>query len=402
MISSTIKKDVEIGSANLFPASKHAPVILSGLKMRVLHTLMRLHLVFIAMKCYANPIDWIRSLIYLIKLRRRYLGNFKVKKVAKVNGKYYMGIYIPAWFTKGFEYFVMNELKSYKPITRPSYRFNNVFLGITSKCPLQCEHCYEWERLNKKEGNPAPRLKSIIQRLSARGTCQIHFTGGEPLMKTELLIDLLESAPKEIDYWITTSGYSLDFSKARKLKSAGITGIVISLDHFNPEHHDAFRNFNGAYQWATEAVKNTVANNMIAALSICVTREVISEANLMAYMKLAQELGVSFVQIIEPKAVGHFKNKPVELGREEMYILEQFHLKMNFTDAQLSFPVIGYHEQYQRRQGCLSAGSRSIYIDMEGNLHACTFCQNKRGNILESDFDNQLEVMRTRGCEAVA
>ncbi|MBT8258401.1 MAG: radical SAM protein [Bacteroidia bacterium] len=402
MISNVLEPEIVLakeGSPSLF---KNKPTILKGFQMRVLHTLMRLHLVLIAMKCYRNPAKWIGSLVYLIRLRRRFLGDFKLKKVARVNGKYHMGIYIPAWFSKGFEYFVMNELKSYKPISRPSYRFNNVFLAITSKCPLQCEHCYEWERLNQREHDNTDRLKTIIDELSAKGTCQIHFTGGEPLVKTEIILDLMRTAPKDIDYWITTSGYSLDESKAKKLKAAGIKGIVISLDHFEAEEHNRFRNHPVAFYWAIEAVKNTISNNMIAALSVCVTKEFIIESNLMSYMIMAEKLGVSFVQFIEPKPIGHFKGKAVELDAEDMKVLEQFHLKMNFSNSYLSVPIIGYHEQYQRRQRCLSAGNRSIYLDMQGNLHACPFCQKKRGNILDSNFDNQLDTMTRLGCEAVS
>ena len=321
MISELIDSEIELAEENVQSGSVNGSHILTGFKMRILHTLMRLHLVIIAMKCYRNPLDWIKSLLYLIRLRRRFLGNFRLKKVARVNGKYHMGIYIPPWFTKGFEYFVMNELKSYKPISVPSYRFNNVFLAITSKCPLQCEHCYEWDRLNQKEPDNLNHLQTIIQELKAKGTCQIHFTGGEPLLKTDLILDLMRSAPKEIDYWITTSGYSLDEIKARKLKDAGIKGIIVSLDHFEPEKHNAFRNFDEAYYWATEAVKNTVSNNMVAALSLCTTREFISETNLTSYMMLAEHLGASFVQFIEPKSIGHFKNKPVELGQEHIELL---------------------------------------------------------------------------------
>ncbi len=405
MISKVLeyKQDsIKSGQAESSVISNNSPVILSGFRMRTLHTLMRLHLVLIAIKCYPNPIDWFRSLIYLIRLRRRFLGNYRLKKVAKVNGKYYMGIYIPAWFTKGFEFFVMNELKSYKPIARQSYRFNNVFMAITSKCPLQCDHCYEWERLNQKDNISVAHLRSIINKVHAKGTCQIHFTGGEPLMKTDRIIELLQDAPKEIKYWITTSGYSLDKEKAKALKEAGITGIIVSLDHFDPEAHNDFRNHKEAFYWAQEAVRNTVANNMVAALSLCTTKEFISESNLKKYMDMARDLGVSFVQFIEPKAVGHFKDKPVNLDQQHIKILEEFHLKANFTKTNKTYPVIGYHEQYQRRQGCLSAGKRTIYLDLEGNLHACPFCQKKRGNILEEKFDEQLRILTDRGCETVS
>ncbi|MBT8253186.1 MAG: radical SAM protein [Flavobacteriaceae bacterium] len=374
--------------------------IVSGFRLRLLHTAMRLHIVLIAAKCYKNPIDWLSALKYLIKIRRQFLGNHKLQKVMKIDRRYYMGIYIPAWFSSGFEQFVMNELKSYKPIPRCSNRFNTAFMAITSKCPLQCDHCYEWDRLNKKEIDYKNKLKFILAELNERGVNQVHFTGGEPLMKTDRLIDLLKNAPKSIDYWITTSGYTLDQNKAKRLKKAGIKGIIVSLDHFSPEEHNKFRHHDQAYHWALEAIKNTISQGMIAALSLCVTPNFATEENLLNYMILARDLGVSFVQLLEPKAIGRYKNKDVSLSSENIILLESFFLKMNFERPYRSFPIIGYHGQYQRRQGCLSAGKRSIYLDMEGNLHACPFCQKKAGNILEPEFDDQLEQLVSAGCSA--
>ena len=40
-----------------------------------------------------------------------------------------------------------------------------------------------------------------------------------------------------------------------------------------------------------------------------------------------------------------------------------------------------YHGYHQNRIGCF-AGSRSIYIDSVGDVHACPFCHTKSYNIL--------------------
>ena len=73
---------------------------------------------------------------------------------------------------------------------------------------------------------------------------------------------------------------------------------------------------------------------------------------------------------------------------------------MNYNSDYNSYPIITYHGYYQRRQGCLSAGKKGIYIDTDGDMNACPFCHKKTGNVLDSCFDKNLEVLRSEGCNS--
>ncbi|MCJ7758160.1 MAG: hypothetical protein MUP24_08420, partial [Gillisia sp.] len=166
------------------------------------------------------------------------------------------------------------------------------------------------------------------------------------------------------------------------------------------EKHNTFRHFKDAYYWVEEAVKNANNNELVTVLSLCATREFISEGNLISYMELAKKLKVAFVQILEPKAVGHYANRDVCLNQEQIEILENFFLKMNFNGNYNAFPIITYHGYYQRRQGCFSAGKKGIYIDTDGDMNACPFCHKKTGNVLDPSFDKNLEILKSEGCSS--
>lgn len=380
-------------------AYKHQ--IISGLRMRLIHLGLKLSLIRIAMTCYPDPLDWIRSLQYLVRLRRRFLGDHKLQKMVYVDGKYYMGLYIPGWNSNVYELFIASQLNDFKPVNRDVVnRFNTVSIAITKKCALQCEHCFEWDNLNKKEVLSDPELHEIVQKIQSRGVSQIHLSGGEPLLKMDTLVNILNKADKSTDFWVLTSGFKLNDNNAKRLKEAGLTGVIVSLDHFVPEKHNTFRHFKDAYYWVEEAVKNANNNKLVPVLSLCATREFISEENLMSYMELAKKLKVAFVQILEPKAVGHYANKDVSLNQEQLEILENFFLKMNFNANYSTFPLITYHGYYQRRQGCFSAGNKGIYIDTDGDMNACPFCHKKTGNVLDSGFDENLEILKSEGCSS--
>jgi len=381
------------------PVNKNNEII-SGMRKSLIHIRLKWSLIKIAMNSYNNPLDWIKSLQYLISLRRKFLGNNKLQKIVYVNGKYYMGLYTPGWNSIVYEQFIKSQLNDFKKIKADINRFNAVFVAITKKCALQCEHCYEWDNLNKKDFLNIEKVKQIVLKLQNQGVSQIQFLGGEPLLKMEILEQVLLTAKKSTDFWITTSGFKLSHQNAKRLKQAGLTGVIVSLDHYIPEKHNEFRGFKEAFYWVEQAIKNANDNNLVVALSLCVTKEFVSELNLTRYMKLAKDLGVAFVQFLEPKPVGHFANKDVLLGNSEIELLEKFFLKMNFNKIHSSFPIITYHGYYQRRQGCYSAGIKGMYVDTDGDMNACPFCHKKTGNVLDESFESNLEVLKKQGCQS--
>lgn len=376
------------------------PLVITGLRKRLMINRIRLSALILAMGSYKNPIYWFGVIPYLIRFRNRYLGNNKHKRISLVDGKYYLGLYIPGWKGEAFNKFILSLLNDYRPIiNRPINRFMFAVIAITKKCPLQCEHCYEWKNLNGKEVLSVNDLNEIVARIQRKGVGQIQFTGGEPLNRMEALLDVLRKAESSTDFWVTTSGYNLTHTNALKLKLVGLTGVVVSLDHFIPEKHNSFRGNRNSFHWAEEAIKNANANNLVTALSLCVTKDFVSKENLMAYFELAKRMNISFVQILEPKQVGRYEHNKVSLTDDQIRIVEDFVMDMNFNTEYRDYPCIIYHAYHNRRHGCLSAGHKGVYVDTDGDLNPCPFCHKKSGSVLSENFESNLEILRTSGCK---
>ncbi|WP_228850588.1 radical SAM/SPASM domain-containing protein [Aegicerativicinus sediminis] len=362
------------------------------------HWFLRFSLIKILIETYKNPFDWIRGMIFLIRLRKSVLGEFTLKKMVEVDGKSYMGLYTPGWNDSIYRRFITSELIHFKSHSQKVFRFNHVHLAITNKCALRCDHCYAWDNLNQRDPLNKEEMISVIQKIQSLGTAQIHFTGGEPMIKLDILLELVRAGNWKSNLWLNTSGFKLTFENARKLKKEGLTGVMISLDHFEENKHNDFRKYKGAYRCAIEGAKNCINNGLVTAFSICVSNEFVTVTNLDRYMELAKDIGVHFVQILEPKKVGHYKGKDVELEYSKIKILEKFYETYNFTNDYLEYPLISYHGYYQRRMGCFAGAKRSIYLDAKGDLHACTFCHSPYGNVLDDNFDSQLINLRENGC----
>lgn len=373
--------------------------ILSGWRNDRINIMIILSIIKITWECYKNVGDVLKGLDYLISLRKKFIGNFRLRKTAKIDGKYYRYLYGPGWKSDTFKKFIISQLNDFKPVQQETYRFNNVIMAITKKCSLQCDHCFEWESLNKKESLSTGELIEIVQKLQEQGVSEIQFSGGEPLLKVDRIIEILNSADKRsTTFWIDTSGFKFTKENARLLKEAGLTGVFVSIDHFDPALHNRFRGFKDAFSWAETAVKNALEQDFVVTLSVCITREFATLENLGAYMEMARDMGVAFVQFLEPKAVGHFSGKDVLLLPEHHEIIEEIYTVFNFTSKFLSYPIITYHGYYQRRNGCFSGGYKGFYIDTDGYINPCPFCQKKSGNLLEGDIDATLASLKNTGC----
>jgi MoaA/NifB/PqqE/SkfB family radical SAM enzyme len=79
-------------------------------------------------------------------------------------------------------------------------------------------------------------------------------------------------------------------------------------------------------------------------------------------------------------------------------MLSEFALKMNSDPKYREFPIVAFPGYHQRQMGCFGAGNRYVYVDPNGNIHACPFCRGKIDNILELPFANILEKARKIGC----
>jgi MoaA/NifB/PqqE/SkfB family radical SAM enzyme len=330
--------------------------------------------------------------------RQAVLGKGKLKKLAVVDGQYYYDLYTPGWPSPAFDQYILGEAARIVPTTAHANRFTNIFLAITKKCPLRCEHCFEWDALNGKEKLRLEDIRHLVKTFVTKGTAQIQFTGGEPLLRTADIATVIKEQDNSTQFWVLTSGFQLTPGNAGKLKAAGLTGIAISLDHFDPEMHNAFRGFKDAYSWVEAGTKAAIDAGLVVALTICVTKAFVRTEHLLTYLSLAKDLGVSFVQILEPKAVGHYKGQDVVLERQHEEVLERFYVMANCEGQYSHYPIVTYHGYHQRHTGCFGGGNRNLYVDTDGDIHACPFCQVKRGSALGGDLDAAIKGLSVTGC----
>jgi MoaA/NifB/PqqE/SkfB family radical SAM enzyme len=369
-----------------------------GIRRHIVFYLSMVHILIIALFAYRNPLKAMTALNKLMQKRKRVAGGFRISKYVKSGKYYYWGLLAPGWPSPAFKNYILYELNRIYPYRSPDTFLQSIIFSVTNRCPLHCEHCFEWDKLDSREILSLMQLAHILTTFQKRGLIQAQLSGGEPLVRLDDTISLIESAQTGTDFWLLTSGYELTLDKAERLKKAGLIGVNISLDHWQEELHNRFRNNDKSFYWAEQAAKNSRAADLIVAFSLCATREFITEENLWRYAYLTRELGAGFVQILEPRKVGHYADKDVELNETHYRIIQEFYLKINSDKAFYSFPIFVYHGYHQRKMGCFGAGNRYLFVDANGDLHSCPFCQHAVGNALQNNLDQAIKKMKEIGC----
>jgi MoaA/NifB/PqqE/SkfB family radical SAM enzyme len=371
---------------------------IGGTRIWLLRLGVRLNILFLALKAYQNPRTAVGVLKSLIAKRAAILGDRGIDKAFRAGGRQFWAIASPGWPSAAFNAFVRSELHKAKPFPGGKPRLQTAIFSISSRCPLRCEHCYEWDRLSAEETLDFSQLRLILRKLQAYGVSNVEFSGGEPLARYEDLLRLLKVARPGTDFWILTSGFGLTLERARELKSAGLTGASISLDDWDEERHNRFRGNGDSFRWALEAARNASAAGLATAFSLCARRVFITHDNLLRYLKLAAENGAGLVRILEPRNAGRFREREIELEPEQIECLDEFYLFTKRDPSCRNLPGVEYTGYHQRRHGCFGAGVRYLYIDSKGDAHACPFCQNPVGSVLSDPLGECLGRLQAIGC----
>ncbi len=362
--------------ANTISSSRPSYLVQIALRIWV-----KIHIAFLAFKVYRSIKKVKLVFSEILKINRKVSGG--KRKYAVKNGKYWVGLYLPPFPSKNFDRYILTEMNKFVPHTFAINSYQQVNFAITTKCPMRCEHCFEWDNLNLHETFTKDELKLIISKLQAKGLAHLSLSGGEPMVRFNEMLELIRDADRSTEFWVLTSGFNLDLSRAQKLKQAGATGVIVSLDDINAEKHNIFRGHNQAYQFAALAANATNQAGLLLAISVCVLRENANADFLTAHAEASTAMGADFIQWLEPKAEGNYRGKDVILTMEQISEMEKAFVSLNHDARYRHIAPILYHGYYQRRLGCLSAGKSSFYVDSRGMVHSCPFCHSADFQIMD-------------------
>ncbi len=137
-----------------------------------------------------------------------------------------------------------------------------VVWNMTRRCNLKCVHCYAHALEEEgKDDISTAQAKTMISDLAEYGAPVMLFSGGEPLVRKDLIELAHYATGKGMRAVISTNGTLITKEKAKELKEVGLSYVGISLDGME-EVHDHFRGVPGSFRKALEGIANCQAEGL--------------------------------------------------------------------------------------------------------------------------------------------
>jgi len=311
----------------------------------------------------------------------------------------------------------------------------------TNNCNLECLHCYHPVHTKDKDQMSLAEVKEMLDDLkdtSERWSMipRISISGGEPLMRDNLL-EILDYANKnEIITALLTNGTLLTSAKAKAIYDTGVRRLQISLDG-KKETHNNIRNKSFAYDKALEGIINASKAGIDVTVSMTLmqsNREDFEDVIKAAIRNGAKKVG--FKTYVPDKKLG--ANDPEYMDAKDALsvfedtgkLIEKYSDKITILTSDVLWEIVKQdnpakeiaRQQNKYLTGC-SAGYRALSVLSDGTVYPCRRLPIPIGNIKEGivnliinsevmqelrDLDKMKKntlcdkVSHCRGCRAVA
>jgi AdoMet-dependent heme synthase len=316
----------------------------------------------------------------------------------------------------------------------------------TNECNLRCSHCYH---RNRKENptllkNPEMSFEEVIQMLKDLKKVssdwslepRFHISGGEPLLRGDLINILDYSMGEGITTRLLTNGTLITPEKARAIYKKGVKSIQISIDG-TEERHNKIRGRSYAYADAIKGIENSASEGIIVTASMTamksnkddfeevIKNSMLAGARIVGFQSYVPNpsLGSSDPEFLDAQETYELFMKTKELARKYRDRIHVLQTEVLWQILQEDSELKELSRRELKYLGGCSAGYFSLSVLASGDVYPCRRLPIIIGHIregikkivLESEVMKDLrdlsklkektlcdKVTHCRGCRAVA
>src|SRR6516162_4601273 len=120
---------------------------------------------------------------------------------------------------------------------------------LTHRCPLRCPYCSNPLDLARASAElDTATWRRVFNEAAELGVLQVHFSGGEPLVRSDLVELVAAATASGLYINLITSGIRLDANRLARLVEAGLEHVQLSVQDADPGCGDRFAGLAGAQQ----------------------------------------------------------------------------------------------------------------------------------------------------------
>lgn len=198
-------------------------------------------------------------------------------------------------------------LPSETPVLRDSHNrvIRDLRVSITDRCNYKCVYCRTGQSGPQYSELSTANYLRLIRAFVSLGIDKVRLTGGEPLLRRDLIEIVSELASwrtpsgAPLDLALTTNGHLLD-SLAAPLKRAGLSRITVSMDAVNPAAFERITRVPGSHAQVLGGIRAAQRAGFHPIKVNCVLLRGFNDDQIEAFAQFAQEedLIVRFIEFM--------------------------------------------------------------------------------------------------------
>ncbi len=174
---------------------------------------------------------------------------------------------------------------------------------LTHRCPLQCPYCSNPVELERaKHELDTYEWQRIIDEAAALGVLQIHFSGGEPTARRDLVELVAHARAAGLYTNLITAGVLLDAERLAALKAAGLDHVQLSFQDSEAAGADRIGGYKGGHEKKLIVARQIREAGLPLTLNLVVHRQNLHHLD--ALLAMAVDLDAHRVEIAHVQYYG--------------------------------------------------------------------------------------------------
>jgi len=291
-------------------------------------------------------------------------------------------------------------------MTSPTPELRLIAWEVTRACNLACKHC-------RAEANPEPfpgelttrEAKELIDSFPRTGSPIIIFTGGEPLLRSDVFELSAYARGKGLRCVMATNGTLLTPDVVTQMRDSGIERVSISIDGPEAQSHNLFRGVPGAFEASMQGIEALKRGGLEFQINTTVTRNNLNQFQ--DIFDLAQRLGAVawHIFLLVPTGRGDQIREEVISAEEYEQVLNWFYDFRKTTSMHLKATCAPHYHRILRQRakeeglpvdfahfgldavsrGCLG-GIGFCFVSHSGQVQPCGYLELDCGQVREKPF----------------
>ena len=258
-----------------------------------------------------------------------------------------------------------------------------LLIDPTTTCNLQCTGCWAND-YKKNTGLSFEKLDELVGDAERLGVIQVIFSGGEPLMRKD---DLLEIAARhrKITFGMFTNGTLIDDELARAMSRLENITAFLSIEGFREETDR--RRGSGVFDSVLRAMDLLKKYEVAFGFSTCYHAKNYKAVTSDAFLDLMREKGAWLGWFFNYMPIGSDADLSLCCSPEQRkHVME----KIASYQKKNHFLVIDFANSGHKSFGCVAAGTDYAHINASGDMEPCAFCHYSDVNVNEVSLEEAL------------